>query len=288
MDIVNHSYPRGRKFYEVHDSKHDMCRKVFCRTMYNAAMHISQYAGHSNECLGAQYVTPWTSSLEIFGTTFGEYPKFKILSARAFHGVSEGINSVIMHKKTNYQSIVRIRDLGNMPWEQGMVIQWDDDRGGFIVDDVAYEGEMDSVPKSGIGKLITETLKDIVAEAGMFELLGESTYVEAYYSDSIQADKNFRSSFEALVDGTQTTKQTTDIAIGSGAYTCIHDYDRAKQANTAWQSQHGQYTYPPSSPNYKLTRTGNKPKISTITRQFLLFKYGGLKLPENYEDWFDG
>lgn len=283
MEIINTSFPTGNKFYPIENVKtQEKCAKVFSLKMYQAAEFISNNVSYSsNEYLGSQYVSPWFNSLELCHH-HEEFPRFKINYYVAFKGVSESVNAVILHKKTNYQSINRIRDLGNMPWHPGMTIQWDNVRKGFIVFDIPYEGELITVPKSGISKAITEILKDIVAEAGMFELLGESTYIDSYYSDSVKADKAFRNAFEALLNGTQTTKQTTDIAIGSGAYYAKYDNE---EATKIWKlpPKDRHYRY------YKLTRLEkNKPKISTITRTQLMYKYGGLKLPENYQEWFDG
>jgi len=289
MDIVNPSYPRGNKFYKVEGNNADKCARIFTLATFNAAKHLTLNTETYNETLGCSHISSWLSSLEISGEHL-EFPKFKIYSSWAFQGVHESINSVLVHRKSYYQSISRIRDLGNMPWKEGMEIQWDNVRKGFIVFDVPYEGDLVTVPKSGISKAITEILKDIVAEAGMFELLGESTYVEAYYNDSVYVDKVFREAFEALLEGTQTHKQTTDIAIGSGAYMTQYDSDEASRLHKVFRTTTGNsHGYSPNSRYYKLVRNGsNKPKISTVTRTALMYKYGGYKLPDDHMDWFDG
>lgn len=284
MKVVNPSYPRGNKFYLIYEAYHDICRKAFSLKTYQAAEHITLNTQPGNAYLGPGRTKNWVDALSLKSNT--EFPRFEVHSNLAFFAIHEGINSHIEHKKCNYQSIERIRDLGNMPWKKDMQIQWDDIRKGFIVFDVPYEGELEKVPKQGISKAITETLKDIIAETGMFDLLGEAVYTGYAYSDSVQGDKAFKESFEALLNGTFTPEQATSIALYSKAYRtefCNTEYTRIQKLKAPGSNKRIDYKY------YKLVRNNNtKPTISTVTRTNLMYKYGGYKLPDNYKEWFDG
>ena len=77
-------------------------------------------------------------------------------------------------------------------------------------------------------------------------------------------------------------EQTCKLAVLSGAYTAKYCTTKSIECSSLPSSHPDIYKY------YKLVKTSSKPKISTVTRQKLLFKYGGTRLPDNYMDWFDG
>jgi hypothetical protein len=284
MEIVNESFPRGNKFYAVSEGHHKNASKVFSLEMYNAVKFIHENSPKKNGMLNKNGCTGFINGCVKLSND--EFPKFKVNYVGFFEALSEYISVNIKQLKCNYQSMQRFSDLGpsNMPYYKDMVVQWDDIRKGFILYDIPYEGEMVTVPKSGISKAITEQLKDIVAETGMFEILGESLYVSSGETNlsQIAADKEFYNSFEDLLNGTQTYEQTTKIAVLSGAYMTQYCTDKNRELNTL------PYNTPDRHKYYKLVKTKSNPKISTVTRQKLLFKYGGTRLPDNHMDWFDG
>ncbi len=284
MEIVNESFPRGNKFYAIPEQYHENASKVFSLEMYNAAKFVFEnspkYAGVLNRNGCRSFIN---SCVKLSNDKF---PKFRVNYSTFFNALSEHISINIKQLKSNYQSMQRVSNLGssNIPYYENMVVQWDNIRKGFILYDIPYEGEMVTIPKSGISKAITEQLKDIVAETGMFEILGESLYVASNETNlsAIEADKEFYNSFEDLLNGTQTYEQTTKIAVSSGAYSTKYCKDKVRECNSL------AYKHPDRWKYYKLVKTSSKPKISTVTRQKLLFKYGGTRLPDNYMDWFDG
>ncbi len=284
MEIVNESFPRGNKFYAIPENFHENASKVFSLEMYNAAKFINENSFKRSGILNKSGCQNFIQSCVKLSND--EFPKFKVNYSVFFNVLCDYISTNIMQLKCNYQSMQRFTSLGpsNMPYYKDMVVQWDDIRKGFILYDIPYEGEMVTVPKSGISKAITEQLKDIVAETGMFEILGESLYVSSTETNlsQINADKEFYNSFEDLLKGTQTYEQTTKIAVLSGAYMTKYCSDKGTECNSLPLSHPDRYKY------YKLVKTNSKPKISTVTRQKLLFKYGGTRLPDNYMDWFDG
>jgi hypothetical protein len=279
MDVINPEYPRGNKFYKVEKEQlQERAAGIFTSKMYHSVEHIRANTLSYNETLGSESVSSWANSLIIDGE-HSKFPKFQILYPRAFQGIDPSVTATILQRKANYQSMSRFKEISNMPWTVGMIVQWDDARKGFIVYDTPYEGLLDIVPKSGISKAITIQLNDIVAETGMFELLGESLYVQSSYGNtSINNDLKVKNAFEAILSGTQTTEQTTDIAQITGAYEAEFDTEECIRLRSL-----------PGNKYYKLVRKPKvTPKISTVTRQALLYKYGGTKLPENWLEWFDG
>ena len=285
MEIVNESFPRGNKFYEISEKFHENASKVFSLEMYNAVRFISENSPKGEGVLNRNGCNAFINSCVKLSDD--KFPKFKVNYSSFFSALSEYITVNIKQRKSEYQTMRRISHLcpSDMPYYKDMVVQWDDIRKGFILYDIPYEGEMVTVPKSGISKAITEQLKDIVAETGMFEILGESLYIS--YNETnlsqIEGDKEFCNSFEDLLEGAQTYEQTCKIAVLSGAYSTNYCSDKAREVSKL------PYDHPDKQKYYKLVKkTKSKPKISTVTRQKLLFKYGGTRLPDNYMDWFDG
>ncbi len=98
----------------------------------------------------------------------------------------------------------------------------------------------------------------------------------------MKANKEFYNYIEDLLTGTKTYEQTIKIAVLSGAYATNYCSVKSQELSTL------PYNTPDRHKYHKLEKTKSKPKISTVTRQKLLFKYGGTRLPDNYMDWFDG
>tara|TARA_B110000014_G_C20125774_1_gene599559 strand:- start:3877 stop:4725 length:849 start_codon:yes stop_codon:yes gene_type:complete len=282
MEIVNESFPRGNKFYPVCEQHREKASKVFSLEMHNAAKFMAENSPKRSGVLSKAGCDTFMRTFDLVSQD--TFPKFRVKCYSFFRCLSEHVSIQLRQRKDYYQSMQRFDQVAhNMPWYKDMIVQWDNVRKGFIVHDTPYEGEMVTVPKSGISKAITEQLKDIVAETGMFEILGENLYVGAGANlDSVRGDIEFYNSFEYLLNGTQTHDQTCKVALLSGAYFTKYCNDKSLALS------HLPYGDPNRHKYYKLVKTKSKPKISTVTRQKLLFKYGGTRLPDNYMDWFDG
>ena len=291
MEVVNTDFPKGNKFYPI-ANEHTITRirKIFSKKTYWALKHVEESVISHNEHLGTMGMSSWLSDVSISGDHHNDYPIFKISSCSVFRGLYEYVSSVIDHKKDNYQSFLRIKHLGNMPWYPDMEIQWDDIRKGFILYNIPYEGTLTKVKGSGISKKITTILNDISDEAGMFELLGESTFIarDKAYANSVQKANSILDCFERLVDGTYSYDDAITVAVDSKGYDASYDSDESQRLSTLVHKGVLTWNDAPASKYYKLVKSSTKPKISSTTRQRLMYKFGGLELPDNYEEWFDG
>jgi hypothetical protein len=285
MDIINKEFPVGKKFYSI--TNQDLGVRLIPQIesllnikTFNALKVLQDTAVPSNDTFNLRISFSWLKSLELLNSSeYEEYPKFIINSSHMFLAFSSMFNINTVHKKSAYQAITRIPAINNMPYFKGMIVQWDSNRKGFIVHNTPYEGELDVVKKSVVSKYITKVLNDLVDENGIFEILGESLYMSYSTSSSVHSDTVFKETFLKFLAGTHTAEDVKHIAVNSGAYYMSHDHTERQRLRNIGN---------PSSKFNKLVRTGNKPKISTVTRQILLYTYGGLKLPDNYKAWFDG
>jgi hypothetical protein len=281
MDIINKEFPVGKKIYLV--SELGLVPKIeslLNTKTFNALKVLRDADVPFNDTFNLRTSFSWLKSLELLNSSeYEEYPKFIIYSSHMFLAFSSMFNINTVHKKSAYQAITRIPAINNMPYFKGMIIQWDPTRLGFILHNAPYEGELDVVKKSGVSKYITKVLNDLVDENGIFEILGENQYLSYSPRSSTHSDTVFKETFLKFLAGTHSAEDVKHIAVNSGAYYMSHDHTERQRLRTLGNH---------SSEYFKLTRTGNKPKISTVTRQILLYTYGGLKLPDNYEAWFDG
>jgi hypothetical protein len=276
MEIVNSDYPKGDKFYPIPEKFHEQARKTMSSEMYKSTKYLVENTSRNNEYLGHNYCSCWFNSIDSVNDLSKPFPKFTLKYPTFFKGISGVLNATISNLKANYQSITRFKSLSNMPWIQGMEVSWDNVRGGIIVHNMPYEGELTTIPKSGISKEISKVLSDIQDGVGMFTLLESNIYIKnSVNRNTVDTSGDLLKHFDDAVNNKLDKEKYITLAVLTKAYECryIRTSDR-----------------PENQPQlaYEVVKSGDKPKIPAPVRYALLYKYGGLVLPENFLDWFDG
>jgi hypothetical protein len=259
-------FPTGKKFYPVKNEQQvktirEMLNTNFieaCKTITEAKINRSDYFNPNVRNI---------STVKLLSNE--EFPKIEPCSS-TFLALNWTFSTTINHKACFYQTPIRMCGLADMPYFEGMVIQWDDTRKGIIVHNHPYEGELIATKESAaVKRKLKEHLNTLLGEAGMFTLLGKDMKTPRGYMWQ-RSDKK-AATLEETITKTFSDKpkyeDVLEVALTTGVYTTR--YNRADYS-------------------YYLERTTKKPKLYTSVRTKMLYKMGGLTLPDNYKDWFDG
>jgi len=269
-------FPVGKKFYPLNEnSKLESAWAEACLT--KKYLECTKYLAQWSKC-GNQYHTP--QSISALVNTINilsdeEYPKVEIKAPLLFLCISEGWNITCNHVAAMYQTPERIRRISNMPYFEGMIVQWDNDRKGFILHNAPYEGELVPTKESAkVKRDIKDHINHVLGDVNMFTLLGDELYVpwNMRWMSSIEEAKSLHKIFLDTQKENADLEQVIQLAISSKAYTSEYNRDRGRDYGKS----------------YILTKTNKKPKLPTSVRTKLIFQLGGLTLPDDYQQWFDG
>ena len=260
-------FPVGKKFYPIQSEHLQERYSKMMKTDFIEACKLIDESLVGNSSYFSNHVN--NLSLAVFKTN-EEFPQIEV-ACRTLLALDESNHRYITHKASFYQTPLRINTLGCMPLIDNPIIQWDDVRKGIIVHNHPYEGEL--VPtkeSSAVKRKLKDHLSTLLGEVGMFTLLGKELKVPMGYSWSSSDIKatNLENTISNTFSSSPKFEDVLEVALTTGVYK--EEFRREPVRG------------------YYLTRTDKPPKLYTSVRTKMLYKLGGLTLPDNYQDWFDG
>jgi hypothetical protein len=268
-------FPIGKKFYAVNQNTSvpdGWLNKVLSKKYLEYAKYITDEPVCYNKHLSTYDLRYLVANIEILSDE--EYPKIKVNSNVFFLSINENWSVTCKHVAALYQTPERLVHLSNMPYFKGMIIQWDPVRKGFILHNSTYEGPL--VPSKTSAKVkqdIKAHIDHLLGDVNMFTVLGEDLVVpnNMVYMSSVEEARELHKVYLDTLNSTPTERQTIQMAISCKAYT----------SKFACRPH-------PNAGKFILQKSNKKPKLHTSARTKLIYQLGGLSLPLDYNEWFDG
>lgn len=270
MNIVNPSLPTGNKFYPLFDASLIEAKTILSRETYDTlkqTRELIQKGGlNSNHwlCTSAYAYLKFPDGTD-------KYPKIKI-RGHDLHFISYIFHITKAHNKSSYAAINRANGIPIQgDGREYITIQFDEKRNGIIVYDQPYEGELVSNKPMVINRQLKEFISERVNELALAALIGaEPKDLKAeYWNDKSSRMLKLDQVLPKLLSGKFTDQDLAQAA------------QVIKAFGTEWVPNVG-YCLDLDKPNQ------HDFDIGAGTRTKLIYMLGGYKLPEDYQDWFDG
>lgn len=275
MEIVNKSLPRGSRFYPLDPVMkvpvEHLMRRSNIELLRNARKLVQESKANS-EYWG---ICESTYSWHIEEGT-DEYPVIE-MPAYGLSRITYHFNSYIKHSKANYVNCARIGHINLAVPEDKIKVQYDPIRGGLIVHEVEYEGELDSNKPMVINKQLKSAVKTKIGELALEALIGagdeDLTVSSEVCWGATKASRGELASklIPKILSGDYDTSELATCAVALGLY------------NTKRVNHLPNRIIDMDSPNTEVDF-----EITAAARTKLIYYFGGYKLPENYQEWFNG
>lgn len=275
MEIVNKALPRGKKFIKIDPVYWPMFSMLLSRPnlacIEQAREIIKEAKANSdywNMCTG---ITNF-KILDKEGTD--EYPVIRI-DGRYMHSLNWHMGTYRSSKKAHYVGQTRIGVLNlPVPPEGNIDIQWDPHLKGIWAHNIEYEGELENNKPMVINKQLKSLLREKIGEIAILALLDaqdEDLEVPREVYGSTVAGKSEIISEKAMkiISGDYELEDLVACSYAMGMYGCHYKQGVGRVLDS------------------KNPKDSDAFEITSSARTKLIYMFGGYKLPENYQEWFD-
>ncbi len=270
MDIVNKSLPRGSKFYPVDEVLKVPLSSLMDRNNIETIRAASEVINESRA--NNEYWQMWhnTHNWELPEGT-DQYPIIRMPST-GLRNITHQFGIYADARKSNYLGSSRIGYIKAVA-SKHMDVQYDPLRGGVWLHDVEYEGELLSNRPMVINKNLKSAIKTKIGELALEALIGageEDLKVGySYYQTKAARAEQAAELIEKILSGDYDTTDLAECAVCLGLY-------NPKYSNTI--HAHVIDLDSPGTADFDITPSA---------RTKLIYLFGGYKLPDDYQDWFD-
>ena len=267
--------PTGAKFYPVEDQRYQKLFEVMLSTKGVESLRAAQSL--------LKGITVNVENYRVYQATDGwkledtsvEFPIIN-MGPNALYYLNAYLNPTVATAKADYAYSHKIAAL-KLPLDGGykhsMRIQYDSVRKGIIRYDTLYNGELVNNKPMVVNKLLKEKIVTSIREIAVMALI-DSDNMEipsgCYYMSSVEKGEILVEILPRLYAGTYDTKDLIKASLAAGIYGM--KYDNTQRAHVLDITSAGVADF----------------KINSNARTKLIYMYGGYKLPENYQEWFDG
>jgi hypothetical protein len=278
IERVN-TFPIGMKRYMLGDGT-GMGLAVASRLTqkyYDAVKHISE---QPNTWLGEQLKAGWGYNdyvRRMEPLTSEKYPIFKLTSAHMLHQICVLWISSVVHNKDFYQEPMRVANLHDMAYFDGMEIQYDEKYNALKVLNVPYEGPLVKTANfSKVNKFVSGKVRALKSELLMEGLImsaeGRIEVPNGFsWRGTPQLGKDLINLFDTVI-----VKDTADFETRVAMSLALRQY-----------TQEHYYSKLQGTPKIVLKATEHNYKWYPGPKRNIYFQYGAYELPSDYQDWFD-
>lgn len=301
MKIVNTlDLPKGNKLYDLKEISRfslesreqikSRIKTVLSLSYYNLNNELIKISTHDGEYTNvfsessSYYIDSLEYSKRFKPLSDDAYPIFEISTDSEDLPVLEYIITLVIDgriedkfKKNYISGSSRFTTaIGDIPltkeFEKTIKLQWSEEKQGLIVYDHPYEGGFKNISSMKTASDIDKIIKEVHYQAQMIELLSDDG-IEVKSSHKYLTNEGKNIILSDLVPKFLMQEANDEEIIAILAVLGAVSYKYYTNKIIA------------SVDKKKIT---DKIKIPSMLRTKLIYMYGGSKLPDNYEEWFDG
>lgn len=275
MDIVNKALPRGKKFIKLDPVYWPMFSMLLSRPNIACMLQASEIIKEAKA--NSDYWNMCTAMhnfkiVDEQGTD--EFPIIRV-NANYLHSINWHLSTYKSALKAHYAGMTRIGVLDlPVPPEGTLNIRWDPEKKGIWAYNVEYEGDIINNKPMVINKQLKSLIREKIGEIAILALLdAQDEDLEVpwniYGASVSEKSEIIGNTAMKIIAGDYELEDLVKCSYAMGMYGCIYKPNVGRVLDT------------------KNPKNADAFEITSSARTKLIYMFGGYKLPDNYQEWFD-